>query len=909
MAISLYSMLSTIASAFHSNKLEKTNPRSASLNHKAFLGKNLEVHEKNPSTKIRGSIHPQCLSLEDLKTCIGVKNFQNSDQGKVYERIEKKNEGLVGFSGDLSILCKEGNLNEAIHILHLMNQNGIRPDVTSYALVLKGCASMTALTEGQRVHAQMIKCGIRAEGIIGNSLINMYGKCGNVGDACKSFNAMEEKGVVSWTAMISCYVQNGQSYRALELFCEMQRAGTQPNQFTYGSVLAACNGSEFVDQGKQLCALVMKSGYASDVHVGSSLVSMYAKCGNVKEARRVFDRMPERNVVTWTGLIAMYVQNEDNEEALRVFQEMKLEGLMSDSFSLATVICACANLEALDVGMQVHAEIIKVGMERDVCVGSALVDMYAKCSDADGMADACKLFDRMDQRNVVTWTALITGYVQNSVQVYEGINLFLQMKRENVKPNHFTFTSVLSACASLGDLECGNQIYAHVVKAGLEMETCVANSLVTMYARCGSIEDARKVFDRMLKRNLVSWNAMVAAYVETGFGEEAYKLFRQTHVEDVKINDITFASILSACAGLPSLEQGMSIHTIIIKTGFESDIIVENALVTMYARCGSIEDARKIFNHIFDPNVISWTAMIAGYAQHGHGKEACSLFDQMHKAGVKPNHITFIGVLSACSHIGLVDEGHMYFLSMYHDHGIVPSLEHYACMVDILGRAGHLEKAEALILEMPFEPDALVWRTLLGACRIHGNIDLGKHAAECLLELEPQEAANYVLLSNMYALAGQWDDVSRVRKMMKDRQVTKEAGCSWIEIKNKVHTFYVRDMSQPLTKEIYAKLDELTLQMKQIGYVPDTNFVLHDVEDERKEQFLCHHSEKLAITFGLIVTPHGTCIRIFKNLRVCGDCHTVTKYISKIANREIIVRDANRFHHFRDGLCSCGDYW
>jgi pentatricopeptide repeat protein len=301
--------------------------------------------------------------------------------------------------------------------------------------------------------------------------------------------------------------------------------------------------------------------------------------------------------------------------------------------------------------------------------------------------------------------------------------------------------------------------------------------------------------------------------------------------------------------------------------------------------------------------------MITAYAQNGYGKEALQIFARMLQAGMKANHITFIGVLSGCNHAGLVDEGCHYFDSMRKDHGIAPIIDHYACMVDLLGRAGHLDKALDLINDMAFEPSATIWGALLGACRIHGNMELGKYAAECLFKLEPHSAGPYVLLSNIYSAAGMWEDAAKIRKLMKQRGVTKKPGYSWIEVNNKVHTFCVADRSNPESEEIYATLERLTEQIKQAGYVPDTNFVLHDVEEEYKEHLLLYHSEKLAIAFGLIHTPPGTPVRVFKNLRVCGDCHTAIKFISSIAGREFVVRDANRFHHIREGSCSCGDYW
>jgi len=308
-------------------------------------------------------------------------------------------------------------------------------------------------------------------------------------------------------------------------------------------------------------------------------------------------------------------------------------------------------------------------------------------------------------------------------------------------------------------------------------------------------------------------------------------------------------------------------------------------------------------------NVVSWTAMIISYAHHGRGKEALQLFEEMQQAGARPNRITFIGVLSACCYLGLVKEGCYYFDSMSRDHGISAQVEHYTCMVDMLGRAGLLAEAEEFVHQMPFEPDPVIWRTLLGACRVHGNVELGKHAAEIVFRQNPQDASSYKLLSNIYATAGRWDDVANVRKIMKERVARKEPGLSWIEVKNQVHSFVSGDRQHAQTEKIYAQIEELNEKMKEIGYVPDTSFALHDIDKELKEELLCHHSEKLAIAFGLISTPPGILIRIIKNLRMCGDCHTATKFISKIVGREIVVRDANRFHHFKDGFCCCRDYW
>lgn len=377
----------------------------------------------------------------------------------------------------------------------------------------------------------------------------------------------------------------------------------------------------------------------------------------------------------------------------------------------------------------------------------------------------------------------------------------------------------------------------------------------------------------------------------------------------MKPDKFTFPSILRACASIVSLEQGKQVHACIIKTESEPNIVLESSLVDMYVKCGTIEDARRVFDKMPERNVVSWTAIIAGYGRYGDSKEVFMLFEQMQQLGLKPNYVTLLAILNACSHAGLVDEAWHYFESIDRDYHIKPRVEHYSCMVDLLGRAGRLDEANEFINRMPLKPHAAIWGTLLGACRMHGNIELGKIAAEHLFNLDSQNAGKYVVLSNIYAAAGRWEDVAKVRKLMKDRGVKKEPGCSWIEYRKKIHLFVVGDRSHPQSEEIYATVETLIRKIKEAGYVPEINFMLHEVEDELKEKYLSYHSEKLAVAFGIINISPGTPIRIVKNLRVCGDCHTAIKFISNTAEREIILRDSNRFHHFKDGVCSCGDYW
>ncbi|CAN1252276.1 Pentatricopeptide repeat-containing protein At2g27610 [Linum perenne] len=428
-------------------------------------------------------------------------------------------------------------------------------------------------------------------------------------------------------------------------------------------------------------------------------------------------------------------------------------------------------------------------------------------------------------------------------------------------------------------------------------------SLLTGYAQNGEIEEASKVFERISKKDIVAWSAMVAGYAQGGDTEGAVKTFVEMAKHGVEPNEYTFSSVVNACtAAMAPVQQGMQIHAWSIKSRRNDALCVCSALVTMYAKTGDIESANEVFRRQRERDLVSWNSMISGYAQHGDVEKALEVFKEMQILGMEMDGVTFISVISACTHGGLIDEGRRYFDEMVKEHRIEPTMEHYSCLVDLYGRAGQLEKAMEVINSMPFPPSATVWRTILGASRVHRNLELGELAAEKLIELQPGDSAAYVLLANMHAVAGNWKERTRVRKLMDVRNVKKEAGYSWIEVKNKTYSFLAADSSHPMSNQIYAKLKELGVKLK------DDN-VLLDVDDEHKESVLSQHSERLAIAFGLIATPRGTPLRVMKNLRVCGDCHAVIKLISAIEKRYIVVRDTNRFHHFKDGSCSCGDYW
>lgn len=500
--------------------------------------------------------------------------------------------------------------------------------------------------------------------------------------------------------------------------------------------------------------------------------------------------------------------------------------------------------------------------------------------------------------------------MKNAIPV-EAVSVYSQMHCLNISPDEFTYPVVVKAYRELGDVWAGLAVHGHVVKHGLEFVAMVRTELVIMYVKFGEVGLGEFLFESTIERDLVAWNALIASCVQMGQASKGLELFHRMREVGVKPDNVSIVSALSACGQLGCLEIGEEIYELAVKEGIECNVIVENASLDMYVKCGSVELASALFEEMTHRNVVSWSTMIVGYAMNGESEMALALFTRMWNEGLHPNYVTYLGVLSACSHAGLVREGQVYFdiMAQSNDKSIQPRKEHYACMVDLFGRSGHLEEAYNFIKSMPMEPDSGVWGALLGACAIHKNVKLGQHVADLLFEVAPDIASYHVLLSNMYAAAGRWDCVDKVRLRMRNKGIKKVAAYSSVESDGKVHIFHGGDRSHSQCPLIYEKLEELLKQMKSMGYTPKIDYVFHDVETEEKEATLNTHSEKLAIAFGLMNVRTELPIRVIKNLRVCEDCHTFSKFVSKITLRDIIMRDKNRFHHFRGGLCSCKDFW
>lgn len=582
--------------------------------------------------------------------------------------------------------------------------------------------------------------------------------------------------------------------------------------------------------------------------------------------------------------------------------------------------------------------VIKSSFGSDVFILNSLVHFYGSCGDLEL---AYRVFLNIPQKDLVSWNSMMTAFAQGGCPE-EAFALFREMEAENVTPNDITMLGMLSACAKKADLELGMWVCSYIGRNDIRVNLTLNNAILDMYVKCGSVEDAKRLFDVMPEKDIVSWTTMLDGYAQSGNYDEAYRIFEAMPCQDIaawnalisayeqngkpkealatfhklqinksaKPDEVTLVSTLSACAQLGAIDLGGWIHVYIKKQEIKMNCHLTTSLVDMYAKCGDLEKALEVFNSVERKDVFVWSAMIAGLAMHGRGKAAIDLFYEMLEAKVKPNAVTFTNILCACSHTGLVDEGRNIFHQMGPIYGVVPGVKHYACMVDILGRSGHLEEAMEFIEKMPIAPSASVWGALLASCRLHGNVELAEQACSQLLELDPRNHGAYVLLSNIYAKNGEWDQVSALRKFMRDSGLKKEPGCSSIEVNGIIHEFLVGENSHPLSKEIYSKLDEVAAKLKSVGYVPNKSHLLQLVEEEdMKEQALNLHSEKLAIAFGLISMGPSQPIRVVKNLRVCGDCHSVAKLISSLYEREILLRDRYRFHHFKGGRCSCMDYW
>lgn len=800
------------------------------------------------------------------------------------------------------------------------------------------------LNELKQLQCHLIKQGLSTNPSYAAKVISTYAQMGiseSLNYAQKTFDIFKKDNentatLFMYNSLIRGYSFIGLGVEAVLLYVELLSFGMLPDKYTFPFVLSACTKSSAYNEGVQVHGAIIKRGFAGDLFVENSLVHFYGACGDIDDGRKVFDQMSDRNVVSWTSLICAYARRDFPKEAVDLFFDMVEEGITPNSVTMVCVISACAKLQDLDLGERVCAYIGELGMKVNSLMVNALVDMYMKCG---AVGTAKQLFDECRDWNLDLCNTVMSNYVRQGM-AREALSILDEMLLQGLRPDRFTMLSAISASAQLGDLLCGKLCHAYVLRNGLEGCDYICNSMIDMYMNCGKQELACLIFDRTSNKGIVYWNSLIAGFIRNGDSESAWKLFgempetdlvswntilgaltqesmfeeaieffREMQSKGIKADRITMVGVASACGYLGSLDLAKWIYTYIPKNGIYCDMRLETALVDMFAKCGDPQSAMQVFNRMEKRDVSAWTAAIGAKAMEGNGEQAVELFNKMLRQGVKPDDIVFVAVLTACSHGGLVEQGWTLFRSMKEIHGISPQIVHFGCMVDLLGRAGLLDDAIVLIKSMPMEPNDVIWGSLLAACRKHQNVHMAAYAAERITELTPDKSGIRVLLSNIYASAGKWSDVARVRLHMKERGVQKVPGSSSIEVNGKVHEFTSGDESYPEMTSISLMLHEMNCRFRDAGHVPDLTNVLLDVDEQEKEHLLNHHSEKLAMAFGLISTTQRMPIRVVKNLRMCSDCHSFAKLVSKIYEREIIIRDNNRFHFCQRGVCSCNDFW
>ncbi|KAF7834084.1 putative pentatricopeptide repeat-containing protein [Senna tora] len=754
---------------------------------------------------------------------------------------------LSGFSGSKKYDA------DAIRTFRRMHESGeAKPSSVTFATILPVCARSRDLDAGKSAHAYVIKSGYETDTLTGNALVSFYAKCGLVSsDAYAVFDDIIHKDVVSWNAMIAGLAENANLEDAFTLFSSMVKGSTQPNYATIASILPVCASFDrnvAYRWGRQIHSYVLqRTELSADISVSNALISFYLKVGHMAAAEYLFWKMDARDLVSWNAIIAGNASNGEWLEALHIFSNLtSLDMIFPDSVTIVSILPACAQLRNLEVGKQIHGYIFRNPiLFEDTAVGNALVNFYAKCGETGA---AFHEFLMISSKDLISWNSVLDAFGEREHDS-KFLSLLHWMLREEIRPDSVTILIIINFCASLLRVEkvkevhsysvrtgflvwgtaptvgnaildayskCGNMDYANkmflILSERRNLVTC--NSLISGYVDLGSHHDANIIFKGMSETDLTTWNLMVRVYAENDGPEQALSLFSGLQVQGMKPDAVTIMSLLPVCTQMASIHLLSQCHGYIIRSCFD-DVRLKGALLDAYAKCGIISCAHKLFQSSTDKDLVMFTAMISGYAMHGMSEEALGIFSHMLQLGIKPDHVIFTSVLSACSHAGRVDEGLQIFYSIEKIHGIKPSMEQYACVVDLLARAGRISDAYSLVTRMPIKANANVWGTLLGACKIHHEVELGRIVADQLLKTDANDVGNYVVMSNLYAAEARWDGVMEMRRMMKNKDMKKPAGCSWIEVDRTNNIFVAGDYSHPQRSIIYSILYILDQQIKE----------------------------------------------------------------------------------------------
>ncbi|XP_074563983.1 putative pentatricopeptide repeat-containing protein At3g01580 [Curcuma longa] len=700
-------------------------------------------------------------------------------------------------------LSRSGLHDSSLSVYNGMLRAGLRPDDRTFPFVFTVAAVAVQARKGWELHGSVIKFGFLDDVFVGNTLLMFYCAVNDVCSARQVFGEMVHKDIVSWNSIISVLSSSGMYAEAVRSISEIKRCGFTLDSVTLISSLPACAALQDEDFGQGIHGVSIKHGLDSVVRVGNALIDMYGKCGDSEASLRVFNSMQEKNDVSWNSLIGSLIHVGRYEDALKTFKNMHANNAEPNSITISTLLPTVVELESFSIGQEIHGYVLRHYLDSDIFVANSLLDMYAK---SGFHSKGSHIFYRMHNRNVVSWNTIIASFTQNGAEL-KAIKLVMEMQDHGERPDSVTYTNVLPACARIASLKKGKEIHARAIRFGFDYDLFVSNALIDMYVKCGRFNLGWSTFD-VSKRDHVSYNTLISGFSDSPWCAKALDLFVDMQYVGLEHDVVSFVGALSACANLSAIKQGKEIHCLSIKKSINTHLFVANSLLDVYTKCGKLDLGRKIFDRMSNKDAASWNAMILGHGMQGELDTAINLFDLMKDEGVKYDHVSYIAVLSACSHAGLVERGKRYFDEML-GQNIKPTQMHYACMVDLLGRAGQMKEALELIKNMPFEADFNVWGALLGACRIHGNLEFAKLAAEHLFELKPEHSGYYILLSNMYAEAGRWDESNQIRALMKLRKVKKNPAYSWVQSGNKLHAFLVGEGSEgPELEPCYDTLVE-----------------------------------------------------------------------------------------------------
>ncbi|KAL6993684.1 hypothetical protein U1Q18_011796 [Sarracenia purpurea var. burkii] len=677
------------------------------------------------------------------------------------------------------------------------------------SLLVQKCTAATTLRKARRLHA-LILTSIPAalqSPFLNNNLLTMYARCGSLGDSRLLFDKMPHRNTVSFNALISAYSQSSRlALSSFEMFSQLDTEGLRPNGSTFTSLLHACSLLEDCMLGSTLHAQVIKFGFLGDTRVQTSLVGMYSNCGDLESAKEVFGSIIDKDAMAWNSIIIGYIKNDKIASGLHLYGCMMRCGKIPTQFTYSMVINACSRQKDHALGQVVHAQVMISGTPTDLPLQNSLLDMYCSCGDTNA---AFEVFTRIDNPDLVSWNSMITG-CSESGHGEDAMEMFVKLQQMTyVKPDEYTFAATISATGASLASDYGKPLHAQVIKFGYETSVYVGSTLVSMYFNNGESDSSQKVFSSIADKDVILWTGMIAGHCRMVDGENAIKFFHGMSKQGHSVDSFALSSALSACADLVTLKQGEVIHCQAVKTGCDLEMCVCGSLIDMYAKTGNLQAAESIISKVGFPDLKCWNALLGGYSHHGKAEEALKVFGEILKQNLKPDQVTFVSLLAACSHCGLVDEGKLLWDIMIKN-GLRPMPRHYSCMVSLLCRAGMLEEAEEMILVSPFSGNySDLWRTLLSACVANKDLGLGVHAAEQVLSIDPDDRSTHILLTNLYAAAGKWDNVTKMRRKIRELMLEKDPGLSWVEITNDFHLFSSGDQLHPEIGKIQGELHRL----------------------------------------------------------------------------------------------------